>query len=86
MAILAAMVADPALMGLHDKVFQQLVVQKDYREDKLAWPRVSWPFSGPIALTLAVRKGDGEVCTDTPVCDRMLDDVSGVGLRETRVA
>ena len=53
--ILAAMVADSTLMSLHDEVFQQLVVQKEYREDKLTWPTVSWPFSEPIALTLEGR-------------------------------
>ena len=50
--ILAAMVADPALMRLHDEVFQQLVVQKDYREDKPTWPKVTWPFADPINLEL----------------------------------
>ena len=53
--ILAAMVADPALMRLHDEVFQQLVVQEEYRKDQLTWPKVTWPFSVPIALTLEGR-------------------------------
>ncbi len=53
--ILAAMMADPALMRLHDEVFQQLVVQKGYREDKPTWPKVSWPFCQPIGLTIEGR-------------------------------
>lgn len=53
--ILAAMMANPALMRLHDEVFQQLVVQKGYRENKPTWPRVSWPFPHPIGLTIEGR-------------------------------
>lgn len=49
--ILAAMIADPALTRLHDEVFQQLAVQREYREDKPTWPRITWPFTKPIALT-----------------------------------
>ncbi|MEO7692221.1 MAG: hypothetical protein ABIS51_23250 [Sphingomonas sp.] len=53
--ILAAMVADPVLMGLHDEVFQQLVVQKEYRTDQPAWPKINWPFKEPIPLTFEGR-------------------------------
>lgn len=53
--ILAAMMTDPALMRLHDEVFQQLVVQKEFRDNKPTWPWVSWPFSHPIALTIEGR-------------------------------
>ena len=62
--ILAAMVADPMLMRLHDEVFQRLVVQKGYREGKPTWPKVTWPFSMPIALTVEGRwfeRNDGFV-------------------------
>lgn len=53
--ILAAMVADRKLMHLHDEVFQQLVVQKPYREDKWVWPRVSWPFDRSVTMTIEGR-------------------------------
>jgi hypothetical protein len=53
--ILAVMVADPTIMRLHDEVFQQLVVQKGYRDDKPSWPKVTWPFPQPTGLTLEGR-------------------------------
>lgn len=62
--ILAAMIADPALMRLHDEVFQQLSVQEDYRNDKPTWPKVTWPFPQPVELTFEGRwfeREDGSV-------------------------
>lgn len=53
--ILAAMVADPALMRLHDEVFQQLSVQKEYREDMPVWSKVTWPFPESVELDIEGR-------------------------------
>jgi hypothetical protein len=53
--ILAVMIADPAMMRLHNAVFQKLVTQKDYRDNKPVWPEIFWPFLQPIGLTLEGR-------------------------------
>jgi hypothetical protein len=53
--ILAAMVADKAIMRFHDEVFQSLSVQKGYRKDRPTWPKISWPFERPIEMSVEGR-------------------------------
>jgi hypothetical protein len=53
--ILAAMVADKAIMRFHDEVFQSLSVQKGYRNDRPTWPQISWPFQRPIEMSVEGR-------------------------------
>lgn len=60
--ILAAMVADEAIMRFHDDVFQSLSVQKGYRTDRPTWPEISWPFKGAIEMTVEgrwIERSDG---------------------------
>lgn len=53
--IIAAMIADPALMRAHDSVFQQLSVNRDWRDGLPVHMKLAWPWQVPIAIELEGR-------------------------------
>lgn len=53
--IIAAMIADPALMRAHDSVFQQLSVNRDWRDGHPVHMKLAWPWQVPIAIELEGR-------------------------------
>lgn len=55
-AVLAALlVTDESIRRLHDQVFQQMSVRREWRNGTPVAPQVDWPWSRPIRMSVAGR-------------------------------